>query len=130
MHKRRKIFFWSALSWTGVILYLCLIKSSSIPEFDIANLDKLAHVFFHFVFVTLWYLYLEIYLKKTEKKKLLVILFLMSFCFGTTIEILQGLFTITRNGDVIDVLANTTGAVFGLLLILIKDKTKHFQKNK
>lgn len=123
----RKIFFWTALSWTGIILYLCLIKSNDLPNIgtDIPNFDKYVHAFFHLTFTILWYLYFKIYLKKSNNKKLFIIVFLLSFCFGVTIEVLQTLLTTTREGDPVDVLANSTGAVLGLLVILVLEKIRH-----
>jgi len=127
----RKIFFWIALFWTGIILYLCLIKSSNLPKIgvDIPNFDKYIHAFFHLTFTILWFLYFKIYLKKSNNKKLFVIVFLLSFCFGVTIEVLQTVFTTTRNGDPVDVLANSIGAVLGILAISVLEKIRHSYKN-
>lgn len=43
----------------------------------------------------------------------------MSFLFGFLIEIAQFLFTKTRGFDLLDVLANTTGAFVAVLLIRV-----------
>lgn len=124
----KKILFGAALIWTGIISYLCLIQSNNLPKISFPNLDKIIHVFFHFVFTILWFLFFKIHLKKYSKKKIFMISFLLSFCFGVTIEILQSLLTTTRSGDVIDVLANTTGAILAFFMISVLDKNKLFCK--
>jgi hypothetical protein len=42
----------------GVVLYLCLVQSDK-PVVTIENLDKVVHAFFHFVFTSLWILFLK-----------------------------------------------------------------------
>lgn len=124
----KKISFWTALSWSGIIVYLCLIKSSNIPIVDITNLDKLVHAFFYFVFTLLWFFVFDFYFKNTNRIKLLFISFLSSFFFGIVIEIFQAVFTTTRNGDVLDVLANSTGALVAIVLLIVLDKNKIYNK--
>jgi len=46
-----------------------------------------------------------------------------------TIEVLQTVFTTTRNGDPVDVLANSIGAVLGILAISVLEKIRHSYKN-
>jgi hypothetical protein len=43
----------------GVVLYLCLVQSDKLPVVTIENLDKVVHAFFHFVFTSLWILFLK-----------------------------------------------------------------------
>lgn len=52
----------------------------------------------------------------------------MSLSFGIMIELFQTYFTVTRNGDVVDVLANTTGCLLGILAIKILDKKGFLSK--
>ena len=47
---------------------------------------------------------------------------LFSFFYGIAIEIMQGLFTTTRSADVLDVLANVTGAILASVTILVLKK--------
>ncbi len=109
--ERKESVFWAALLWTGLISLLCLMQSGNVPSVDaIPYVDKIVHVFFHFVFTSLWFLCFRMQMKSTVVFKALVLSFLFSFCFGIAIEILQGIFTETRKADVYDVLANVTGA--------------------
>jgi VanZ family protein len=121
---RKSLLLATALFWTGLILFFCLIKSSSIPVVKIQNLDKGVHAFFHFVFTSLWFLYFQKQFVKTKFQKLIGVCFGFSVIFGILIEIAQSLFTTTRNGDVLDVLSNTTGAAIavGVLFYYFKNK--------
>ena len=119
----RKLFFLSAaLLWTGVILFFCLIKSSDIPKVNIQNLDKVIHAFFHFVFVLLWFLFFKKKFNSTNSFKPLAISFVFSFIFGIIIEMLQQFFTTTRTGDLLDVLANLSGATLAVIGIILLNK--------
>jgi VanZ family protein len=116
------LLFLVALFWTGVVSYFCLIKSSEMPKIEIPNLDKYVHVFFHFVFTFVWFLFFRKQLITEKIIKPLVYSFLFSFTFGITIEILQQTITTTRNADIFDVIANSTGALLSVSFILISDK--------
>jgi VanZ family protein len=118
----KRVFLYSALFWTGVILFFCLIKSSDIPKVNIQNLDKVIHAFFHFVFVLLWFLFFKKKLKSTNLFKPLTISFVFSIIFGTVIEMLQQFFTSTRSGDSLDVLANLSGAALAVVGIVLLNK--------
>jgi VanZ family protein len=113
------LYFWIALSWTGVIAYFCLTPSSNLPSISILYLDKFVHASFHFVFTLFWFLFFKKQIKSPNVIKPLGLSFGLSVFFGIGIEILQELCTTTRRGDVIDVLANMTGATLAVCVILI-----------
>jgi VanZ family protein len=121
------LYFWIAFSWTVVVAYFCLAPASDIPSISIPNLDKLAHSFFHFVFTILWFLFFQKQVKKKNQTKLLIGAVFFSLFFGIGIEILQSRLTVTRNGDVFDVLANFTGALLALFFVLV---AKQIRKNQ
>ena len=50
--------------------------------------------------------------------------FFLSLSYGVLIEIAQQLFTKTRQADVLDVLANITGAILAVILIKILSQRK------
>ena len=116
MHK--KIYFWIALFWTLVVSFLCLTSSGNIPKIGILYLDKLIHVFFHFIFTVLWILFFKVQIERSNKWKPFLISFVLSFIFGITIEVCQELFTTTRSADVFDVLANVTGAILATVVMI------------
>lgn len=118
----KKICLGAALAWTGNIIYLCLIKASELPQITIPYIDKYVHAVFHFVFSLLWFYALRFSFKTVHRVKLLSIVFVMSLVFGIAIELFQTYLTVTRNGDAVDVLANSTGALLAILVIQILNK--------
>jgi VanZ family protein len=116
-----------ALIWTGIVSYFCLINSNKVPTIEVPNLDKLIHVFFHFIFTIVWFLFFQKLFKSRNKIKPIVTAFLFSFVFGILIEILQQSITTTRSADVFDVFANSFGALLAILVILIFDKYTTFK---
>ena len=116
------ILFLIALFWAGVIAYFCLKNSSDLPIVNIPNVDKCIHTFFHFVFTFVWFLFFRKQLKFKYDLKPLLLSLLFSLVFGLIIEILQESFTTTRHADLIDVLANFTGAILAVFSVLICKK--------
>jgi VanZ family protein len=116
-------FLFAALLWTIVVTVLSLITINSTigSEIKIEYKDKYVHFIFYFVFVILWIFYSRS--KKFSKRNSLIILF-SAIGYGILMEIFQGTFTKTRTADVLDVLANSTGALFGLLFMKILFKKK------
>jgi len=123
----KQFYFWAALFWTGTIVFLCLVRSSAIPVIQFPNLDKIVHAFFHFVFTLVWFLFFEKQLKSPDILKPLIVSFLLSIFFGIGIEIVQGVFTTSRKEDFLDVLANASGAILAVCMIVLYDKYKRFR---
>ena len=107
-----------------MVAFFCLTPSNNIPSINIPNLDKLAHAFFHFVFTLLWFLFFKKQVKKRNETKLLVFSCLFSVLFGLAIEIIQAKFSPTRSGELLDVLANLSGAILAFILVLFIKKIK------
>ncbi|MBG6110495.1 VanZ family protein [Flavobacterium sp. CG_23.5] len=124
----KQVYFWIALVWTGIIFLFCLLPSGDIPKISIPNLDKVVHALFHFVFTLTWFLFFKKQLNSASVIKPLAISFVLSVFFGIGIEILQKVFTTTRNGDAIDVLANMSGATLAVCFILIVSKYNSLDK--
>ena len=97
---------------------------SDVPAANVENIDKVAHLGFYAIFSILWFLYLENKIESTPK--LFLIVFMLSVVFGVFIEFCQSNFTVNRQADVKDAVANTIGATIGLLLMAIY--TKKFKK--
>ena len=114
----KNIYLSAALIWTCSILFLCLASFSNLPDVGVKNADKYVHFTFHFVFVNLWFLYFN-YKNQKNIIKLGIFIFISSVLFGVLIELVQRVFTITRKGDFLDILANISGAFSALALILI-----------
>ena len=116
---RKQIFLFSAIFWTGVILFLSLENAKNIPVINIPYLDKVIHSAFHFVFTILWFLYLKKKFISANNFQLLFFTIIASFVLGIAIELMQQYFTTTRNADVFDILANLFGAFLAAVSIIL-----------
>ena len=105
-----------AIAWTVFIAYLCLASFNSLPKIGIGGADKYVHVVVYFVFALLWSCHLRT--KEPCSNSALVKVLFAAIIYGSAIEIAQGTFTTTRKADVLDVLANTFGAVLAILMLL------------
>lgn len=115
----KRIFLIAALFWTGVILFFCLENAKNIPQINIPYIDKVIHSIFHFVFTTLWFLYFKKKMSSSNNVKPLLWSFVFSLLFGISIELMQQYITLTRNADIIDVLANTLCAILAIIAIVV-----------
>ena len=120
-------YFWLATIWTAVIAVFCLESAQSLPNigFKIEGLDKIVHAVFHLVFTVLWFLYFRS--KDSSFAKSIFSAILLSIIYGIIIEICQQVFTTTRQADILDFLANTTGALLAALILYIP-KSRMFNK--
>lgn len=117
--------FWIAFLWTLLILFLSFKSPSNIPNITLPNIDKVVHFMFYFVFVFLWYRYF-FFIKKTKTRHLFVLVGI-AIIVGILVEMGQGYFTLTRQADVFDVVANSLGSIVGVFIsisFLNKEKSK------
>ena len=122
MLKNKKILLSIAILWTCTVAFLSLVTFSKDIEssVEIPYKDKYVHFTFYFLFVIFWSFYFK------EAKKQIIVL-LAAIVFGILMEICQGLFTTTRTPDILDVAANSFGALVGLVFMkeFIKKKATH-----
>ena len=105
-----------------VIIVLSLTSSQTFGNasfISIPYFDKLAHFGFYFLFMAVIIIEHRDTLTNT---RLLLITALIPFLFGTTIELLQsGIQIINRRGELLDLIANTSGIVVAIFIwIFIK----------
>ncbi|MFN3969228.1 VanZ family protein [Flavobacterium sp.] len=93
------------------------------PTIKVSGFDKYGHFSFHFVFTMLWGYYTWLKQHLLSFRKLLVIV-MISLCYGILIEFLQETCTQTRQADALDVLANFSGAMTALLVFVLLKKVK------
>ena len=116
-----------------VIVLLSLLPGQSIPKPSIINIpyiDKIVHFFMYFIFsLLIIYGYLK-YTKGDLKKKHIIISFAIIVFWGGLMEILQGVFqfSLGRNMNLLDFIANLTGSLVAILAFYIS--TKFWQKQK
>ncbi len=120
----KQVYFYAALFWSAIIIFVCLIKSSDLPQIAVPYVDKAMHAGLHFVFTLLWFFYFKSKIGSLKNLKLLLISLVLSIFFGIAIELMQKFFTVTRNADLFDVIANLFGASMAVLLIIFINKYK------
>jgi VanZ family protein len=112
-----------------IILYLSLAPSNNfedVPVIDIPNIDKIAHFLMYLTFMSVIIFENR---KKIKYVSQLIYIGIIPFVYGISMEILQMLFTTTRNGSLFDILFNFLGILFSALLWLwIKPQRKQLIK--
>ena len=106
-----------AISYTILVVVLSLSPiPRAIPNFKFFEMDKLIHLTMYFVLILLWGINLISF-----KFSLIKILFLTIF-FGLLIETLQYLLPFGRYFDLGDIIANSVGAIIGIIILLFYKK--------
>ena len=107
--------------WAAVILLTTLLPSTSLPTslsiWELLSFDSFAHAF---MFCVLCFLMIVGLSKQYTYPRLsnyaVRASLLISTLFGILIEVTQHFLVYGRQGDIIDVLANTIGCLLGMLL--------------
>ncbi len=107
-------------SWlvTLTVLSLVSFEDDSALDLDIPNFDKVVHFTFYFVAGILGVFFFHAIKKDFVQKTSLLVIFLLGLIgYGIIIEVLQANLTTYRSAELLDVMANSTGAIFGILLV-------------
>jgi VanZ family protein len=100
------------------ILSLISFEGDNSLDITIPHFDKLVHFSFYFIAGVLGGLFgREISKGQSSKLKILGISFVGLVLYGIIIEVLQSYLTTYRSAELLDVLANSVGALLGTLLI-------------
>lgn len=118
----RQLVLGLAVLYTIGIGVLSLISFNEFQQVRIANIDKLVHAGFHFIFTLIWYWYFVKSAVLKSRLQIRVRVVLMSVLYGVLIEALQHLLTTTRQADYLDLVANVVGACIALICVLIFEK--------
>ena len=105
--------------WSLIILVLSLMPGDRIPDLTLTWIspDTLAHLIMYSILS--WSLLLG-FIKREKKMNQSIIrlyggVILAGFLFGTAIEIIQGTLIYRRHFDVVDIVANFFGTIFGAI---------------
>ncbi len=113
-----KIYFISIAVYS-IVLILCLIPSSEIPDFKITNIDKAFHFIIGLTLSSVNFLGYSEWLKKTKPiTGIFFLCLIIPVFFGGLIEILQGTIVSGRTGDWIDFHFDTLGSIAGFVMVL------------
>ena len=100
------------------LLSLFSFSESDLPHFELPYMDKLVHFTFYFMAAFLGALSIR---ERTQGNigliKSISIIVGAVVLYGIVIEVIQSELTVTREGDIFDVMANTLGALLGALAI-------------
>jgi len=103
--------YYKSLLWAIIILYLSLAninENETIKVLLFPFSDKIAHL-------TVYAILSFLILYDRSKKKKLLFPFIVSVFYGILMELLQYSLTTYRSFEVADMIANTIGAIIGLL---------------
>ena len=99
------------LVWVSFVLYASLSsKSPDTPLFHIPNFDKIVHFGMYFGLT-----FLLIPIQNGSKKRINISSVVIAVVFGLIMELTQYLMHTGRDASLYDALANTVGAMAGLL---------------
>ncbi|WCO03709.1 VanZ family protein [Psychroserpens ponticola] len=102
------------------LTYGSLGNISGVPKLGFTFDDKIYHLLAYAILTFL----LFNYIRTTQVKKAILLSASIAFVYGIIIEVLQSTLTDFRTPDYYDVLANTIGVVFIMLLLRFKTKLK------
>ncbi|HET8810045.1 MAG TPA: VanZ family protein [Flavobacteriaceae bacterium] len=127
----RNFLFFLALAYSLALVVLSLMNLRELPDFELANVDKIYHTIAYFGLVTLWQLWYFFNSRsfKFQTQSLFIVCFL-AILFGIFIEVLQGTFTVYRTWDLLDMLANLSGVVLAAICLILTRNTLEKLKNK
>ena len=108
-----------AISYTIALTIISLINVNDFPKLGVDYEDKIFHVFAYGLLNLLWFYTL----RNLKVVRPVFIAMVLSLIYGIILEVLQGQLTITRNLDIIDILANSIGVTIVSLFIVIRNKT-------
>jgi VanZ family protein len=117
--KRRYLF---PFIWFGMIVYASLTPSEKIPNLMLfPHFDKLVHFC---IYLGLSFLLVPALLKEKKYLNAYYTAVLLSTFTGLIFELLQTYATSSRSGSLADELANTAGAITGVILyhLLVRNK--------
>ena len=108
-------YFFSAIVWAILITVFCLVQFKTVPLGNVSHLDKVVHAFFYFVLTFLVQLNWRVSKLNWSYRTQAVVSVVGTILFGVLIEILQETCTATRHADVLDVIANSVGALLSVV---------------
>jgi VanZ family protein len=117
---KRIFVYWDTAAWTAIMLVLFLFPSQGIPSVAIPYQDKFAHIVLFAVFTIL---YLRGRMRagslRTFAPRHIITTFIIVMAFAVSVEILQEIMPLGRDGDVTDTLHDFAGFLCGSLFMVL-----------
>jgi|LakMenE01Jun11ns_1017448.scaffolds.fasta_scaffold9871629_2 VanZ family protein len=113
---------WKLLAscWFALTTYLLVIPGDALPKTNLISIpyfDKLVHIGLFAILSALW-------LKSLKNRSITIdlIVVLGTIAYGVAMEFVQRDFVANRSFDVMDIMADSVGAVLGFALVAAKAK--------
>lgn len=111
----KKAYLFLALVWTVIVTVLSLANVGGLgSDIKIPYKDKMVHFVFYFLFYVLW---CGFFGRNTAFTKIKFPVLFFAIGYGILMELLQAVMGNHRSSDWQDVVANSLGAIFGLLSV-------------
>ncbi len=117
---KRNLFGIAFVSWMVFITVLSLVSfdDDTSLDLDIPYFDKIVHFTFYFIAGALGSLFLHSLQRGAKADSRRLLKFLLGLIgYGILIEVLQDSVTTYRSAELLDILANSVGAIIGILFI-------------
>ena len=122
----------------GVVIYTILITLASLYRFIVSpfalnfeNSDKVLHCVSYFIFEVIWFFFLYFSTRiSMNLRRSLWTSGVVCFVYGILMELAQGFLTTYRSMDWKDAIANTTGIVFAVIILIISSSVLFKLKEK
>ena len=109
--------------WLLVILVLSGYPGNHVPKIPIWQFDKLVHAIIYSVLsILLIIAFQKQYVQEQNRFRVVIFIIFFGISFGGFMEILQNYIFINRSGNWYDFIANTFGAIFGVLFYPLINK--------
>jgi len=99
-------------------IFITILFFTPVPEgasLPFPWLDKFVHVLFHWILAAIWLTYAYLGDQSHFSSKMLMLALVTCFFYGIVVEAFQQWFTETRTFDLLDIVANASGDLLGLL---------------
>ena len=106
----------AAITWTIVLIVATLLPKEVVSQntfFNIPHFDKVYHFCSYALLIFLWAASL---IEKTEKIRAARIAFYGSILMGVLLEVLQWQLNVGRHFEILDIIANISGSIAGLIV--------------
>jgi VanZ family protein len=112
----------AALAWTLFIICVLLLPASDLPEFSFSRIkgfDKLIHFT---IFAVAGFLWAKALNDTDYKKNILILSLLLGLVISLMTEWMQSLDLIGRSFELLDLISNIIGVIFGLTIYFLSRK--------
>jgi VanZ family protein len=108
-----------AILITVLIAIISLISLKGVHLLKTQNSDKYGHFLTYFILGLSW---LKAIKNPFRKNSINYIIIFLIICYGIILEVLQDVLTTYRQADLLDIIANSTGVIFALILYNLMKK--------